>query len=150
MAGKSDKFEFDFLSLTFNGKPITNIGATVGTTTLWVGLHTADPGDAGSTAAEGGYTQYARTGTDRSTAAAGGWTVTSGTSAAVASASPNATIAFPQNTTTSTGTFTFASVYSSSSSLGAEALYFGPLTPNINFGQNVTPQVTTGSSITED
>ena len=30
-----------------------------------------------------------------------------------------------------------------------EAIYNGTLSPNINFGQNVTPRVTTGSSITE-
>jgi hypothetical protein len=147
MAGKSDAYEFNFLQMTFAGKPITNVCATGGSTLIWAGLHTADPGDAGSTAAEGGYTAYTRISVDRST---GGWVVTSGTSAAVATCSPVATINFPQVATTSTGTFSFMSVYPSSTSLGADALYSGTVTPNINFSQNVTPQITTGSSVTEE
>lgn len=147
MAGKSDAFEYDFLRMTFNGLSITNICATAGTTVLWAALCTADPGDAGSTAAEGGYAQYARVATQRSTA---GWAVTSGTSAAVATVSPVAAISAPQNTSTSTGTFTHASIYPSSSSVGSAALYSGAISPTINFSQNVTPSLTTGSSITED
>ena len=147
MAGKSDAYEYNFLQMTFAGKSITNICATAGTTLIWAGLHTADPGDAGSTANEGGYAAYARVSVDRST---GGWVVTSGTSNAVATCSPVATISFPQVATTSTGTFNFMSVFPSSNSLGSEALYSGTVTPNINFSQNVTPQVTTGSSVTED
>src|SRR6267143_584616 len=101
MAGKSDQFEYDFLRLTFAGKPISNIAATIGTTVVWVGLHTADPTDAGSTAAEGGYAAYTRSAVDRSTA---GWTVSSGTGAAVATVSPTTAIPFPQVGDTSTGT----------------------------------------------
>src|SRR5258707_4296980 len=114
MAGKSDAYEYNFLQMTFAGKPITNICASGGSTMIWPGLHTADPGDAGSTAAEGGYTAYARVSVDRST---GGWAVTSGTGAAVASCSPVGTITFPQVGDTSTGTFTFMSVYPSSNSI---------------------------------
>lgn len=147
MAGKSDAYEYNFLQMTFAGKPITNICTTGGSTLIWAGLHTADPGDAGSTAAEGGYTAYTRISVDRST---GGWVVTSGTGAAVATCSPVATITFPQVADTSTGTFTFMSVYPSSNSAGSAALYSGAVTPNINFSQNVTPQITTGSSVTED
>lgn len=146
MAGKSDVYEYDFLRMTFAGKPITNVSATGGTTAVWVGLHTADPTDAGSTANEGGYAAYTRVAVDRSTA---GWTVTSGVLAA-ATVSPTTAIPFPQVVDTSTGTFTFASVYTSSNISASGMLYFGTLTPNINFSQNVTPSVTTGSSITED
>lgn len=147
MAGKSDQYEYDFLRLTFAGKPITNIAATVGTTLVWVGLHTADPTDAGSTAAEGGYTAYTRTAVDRSTA---GWTVSSGTGAAVASASPTTTIQFPAVADTSTGTFTYASVYTSSNAGPSGMLYFGTISPNIDFSNGVSPQITSGSSLTED
>lgn len=147
---KSDKFEYDFLRLTFNGVAITNIAATAGTTSLWLALHTADPGDAGSTAAEGGYTEYTRIKTDRSSAISTGWAVTSGTSAAVASASPVTNMDFPQSLSTSTGTFTHMSVNPSSNGAGSSALYIGTVTPNINWGQNVTPRLTTASSITED
>ncbi len=147
MAGKSDAYEYNFLLQTFNGTAISNWSASGGTTLLWVGLHTADPGDAGSTAAEGGYTAYTRVSAQRSTA---GWAVTSGTSAAVAVASPAAALSFPQVATTSTGTFTYASIYNSSNAAGTAQIYFGPISPTINFAQNVTPQITTGSSITED
>lgn len=149
MAGKSDTHEFNILTMAFNGVAISNLSATAGTTGLWLGLHTVDPGDAGSTANEGGYAAYTRVLSDRSTGATG-WTVTSGTGAAVASASPNATVSFPQVATTSTGTFVSASVYTSSNISSSGMLYFGALTPNVNFSQNVTPQITTGSSITED
>ena len=149
MAGKTDAFEDGFMRLTFNAVALTNIGATAGTTSLWIGYHTADPGDAGSTAAEGGYPQYTRIATDRSTGATG-WSITSGTSAAVASASPVSNVDAPQNTSTSTGTFTYFSVNPSSNSAGSAALYTGTITPNINFSQNVVPRLTTASSITED
>lgn len=147
---KTDKFEYDFLSMTFNGKPITNIAATAGTTGIWIGLHSQDPGDAGSTANEGGYPEYTRLKTDRSSGASTGWAVTSGTSAAVASASPLANLDFPQSLSTSTGTFLYMSVNPSSASAGDAALYTGSISPPINFGQNVIPRITTGSSITED
>lgn len=143
---KTDAFEYNFLRQVFNGTAITGISATAGTTLIWVGLHTADPGDAGSTASEGGYAQYTRVSVQRSTA---GFAVTSGTSDAVASASPVANISFPQNTSTSTGTFTHFSANMSSDGVGSSALYTGTVSPNINFSQNVTPSLTTGSSITE-
>ena len=147
MAGKSDAFEYDFLRQTFNGTAISNWSSTGGTTTIWLGLHTADPTDAGSTAAEGGYSQYTRASVARTTL---GFAVSSGTGASVATVSPVAAISFPQNTSTSTGTFSYFSVYPSSSAAGSAAVYIGTISPTINFSQNVTPSLTTGSSITED
>lgn len=147
MAGKSDTYEYDFLRMTFAGKPISSMASTVGTTVIWAGLFTADPGSSGSTANEGGYTAYTRVSVDRSTA---GWTVTSGSGAASpATVSPTTAIPFPQVATTSTGTFTFAAAFISSAASGSGMLYYGTLTPSINFSQNVTPSITTGSSITE-
>ena len=146
---KSDTFEYQFERLIFNGVAISTLAATAGTTQLWMGLHTADPGDAGSTANEGGYAAYTRVATDRSTGATG-WSVTSGTSSALASASPVGAISFPQVATTSTGTFTHGSVWMSSNISSSGLIYSGALSPTINFSQNVTPQITTGSSITED
>lgn len=150
MAGKSDTLEFGFLRLLFNGAAITSLAATAGTTQLWLGLHTADPGDACSTAAEGGYAQYTRVLTDRSSVASTGWGVTSGTSNTKASAAPVTNIDFPQNTSTSTGTFSHASVWMSSNVSSSGCLYFGTVSPNVNFSQNVTPRLTTASSVTED
>lgn len=143
---KLDTHEYDWLRLIFNGVAISNIASSAGTTQLWLGLHTADPTDAGSTAAEGGYTQYTRIAVNRSTT---GWAVTSATGAGAASVSPVGNIDFPQNLTTSTGTFTHATVYTSSSISSSGGLYNGSISPTINFGQNVTPRLTTGSSITE-
>jgi len=144
---KSDTFEYNFLRLVYNGVAISTLAATAGTTQLWAGLHTGDPGDAGSTANEGGYTAYTRVATERSTA---GWSVTSGTSAATASASPVGAISFPAVATTSTGTFTHGSIWLSSNISSSGLLYKGALSPTINFGSGVTPQITTGSSVTED
>ena len=143
---KSTKLKYDTLRGVFNGVALPNLGSSGGTTSLWAAFLTADPGFAGSTAAEGGYAQYARVLTDRSTAA-NGWSVTSGSSAA--SCSPVGNIDAPQNTSTSTGTFTHAAIYPSSNAVAADCLYIGAITPNINFGQNVTPQLTTSSSFTE-
>jgi hypothetical protein len=150
MAGKSDTLEYDVLRLIFNGVAITSLAATGGTTGLWLGLHTADPTDACSTANEGGYTAYTRVKTDRSSAASTGWGVTSGTSNTDATAAPVTDVDFPQVATTSTGTFTHASVWMSSNASSSGCLYFGTVSPNINFSQNVTPRLTTSSSITED
>lgn len=149
MAGKIDKFEYDFGRLVFNGVAITNVAATAGTTQWWLGLMTADPTETGSTANEGGYTAYARAETARSTIGTSpfGWAVSSGT---VMSASPTGVITFPQVATTSTGTFTHFMLFPSSAAQASSGLYYGTISPNINFGQNVTPQLTTSSSITED
>lgn len=143
---KTDAFEYNFLRHIFNGVAITNISATAGTTLWWGGLHTADPADAGSTASEGGYAQYTRISVNRSTA---GFVVSSGTGTLPATCSPVSAINFPQNTSTSTGTFTHFSINQSSDGVGSSAIYTGTISPNINFSQNVTPQLTTGSSITE-
>ena len=146
---KSDTLEFNLLRSIFNGVAVSSLWATAGSTSLWLGLHTADPGDAGSTAAEGVGAQYTRIGSERSTGSSG-WSVTSGTSAAKASAAPVSNRDFPQNTSTSTGTYTHASVWMSSDGGTSTLLYSGTITPNINVSQNVTPRITTASSITED
>ena len=144
---KTAAFDFNFLSMTLAGKAIANVCSTAGTTSIWLSLHTADPGGGGSTAAEGGYATYTRVLTDRST---GGWAVTSGTSSApLATASPVSVVNFPQNTAATTGTFSFMAIWPSSSAVAGAALYTGSVSPVINFGQNVTPQLTTGSSVTE-
>jgi hypothetical protein len=90
---------------------------------------------------EGGYAQYTRISVARTT---GGWVVTNN------SVSPVANIDFPQNTSTSTGTFTHASIGVTSASTGAKIIAAGTISPNINFSQNVTPRLTTASSFTLD
>jgi hypothetical protein len=138
------------LRAIFSGKfTDTSFASSAGSTSLWIGLHTADPGESASTASEGGYTAYTRAQTDRSTAGTTpyGWAVTSGTVATVA---PVGNVDFPQVATTTTGTFSYFSVFPSSAATATQAYYIGALSPAINWGQNTTPRITTASSITED
>jgi len=145
MAGFSDTFENDVCKLIFNAVAIGNIAdnaASSPLTNLWCSLHTADPGDTGTQGTnEGGYAQYTRISVARTT---GGWVVTNN------SVSPVANIDFPQNTSTSTGTFTHASIGVTSASTGGKILAAGTISPNINYSQNVTPRLTTASSFTLD
>ena len=65
---KSNTFENDLQQFTFNNVTVPGIG-----TTLFVALHTADPGEAGDQLTnEAAYTGYTRTGVNRNS---GGWTV---------------------------------------------------------------------------
>jgi hypothetical protein len=142
--------QYGLLRAVFSGKfTDTSFATSGGSTALWIGLHTADPGEAASTASEGGYTAYTRAQTDRSTAGTTpyGWAVTSGTVATVA---PVGNVDFPQVATATTGTFSYFSVFPSSAATSTQAYYIGALSPAINWGQNTTPRITTASSITED
>lgn len=87
---KGDTFENDLLKLIFNGTAIANIAdnaATAPLTDLWLSLHTADPGEAGSqTTSETAYTGYARVAVARTS---GGWSVSGASvSAAVRALTP--------------------------------------------------------------
>lgn len=77
MASKGNTWENDYLKLLFNATAVANIAdnaASAPLTQLFVGLHTGDPGEAGSqTTNETAYTNYARIGVNRNS---GGWTVT--------------------------------------------------------------------------
>lgn len=147
MAGKSDTFESQLLGLIFAAKPISQLAdnaASSAFTGLWFGLHTADPTDTGTQGTnETAYTGYTRIAVTRST---NGFVVSSNSG----NVSPVSAITFPQATSTSTGTLTHFSVGLTSASTAGEILYAGTISPNINFGQNVTPSLTTSSSFTED
>src|SRR5690606_25058966 len=90
---KGNTFENDLLKLIFNGVTIPGIAdntATAPLTTLYVALHTADPGEAGTqSTSEINYTSYARVATSRDPA---GWTATGN------SVSPTTNIDFPTGT----------------------------------------------------
>lgn len=144
---KSNSLENSLLLLIFNNTDIANIGdaaglqnsATAGS--LYVGLHTGDPGEAGSqTTSEISYTGYARVAVARSGA---GWTVTGN------SVSPASAITFGAMTAGAGGTVTHFSVGTDSSGAGT-LLYKGTVTPNIVVSNGVTPQLTTATAITED
>lgn len=140
---KGDTFENDFLKLVFNATAIALIAdntATTPLTNLFVALHTADPGEAGTqSTSEATYTSYARTSVPRTS---GGWTVTA------ASVSPAATITFP-TCTGSTNTITHWSVGTLTSGAG-KILYSGTVTPNISVSNTITPLLTTATAVTED
>lgn len=147
---KGPVYDGDMLKLLLNAAAIANVAdnaAASPLTAISVALHTADP--ITSTAAAQGVnevsaTGYARVVTTRSTV---GWTVTGATPA---TASPVSAVTFPQLTSTSTGTITHFSLGASSNSTAGKIFYSGTVTPNINYGQNTTPVLTTGSSVTED
>lgn len=140
---KGNTFENDWLKLVFNATAIANLAdnaATAPLTSLYVALHTADPGEAGDqTTSEAAYTSYARVAVARTT---GGWTVTNN------SVSPAADISFPAGTG-GTGTATHFSVGVAASG-ASKILYKGTVTPNIVMGSGVTPKLTTASTVTED
>jgi hypothetical protein len=145
MAGFSDTFENNILRLLLNATAISNIAdnaASAPATNIWVSLHTADPADTGTMGTnEVSYTGYTRIGVARTT---GGWVVTNN------SASPVSAITFPQATSTSTGTITYASLGMTSATTAGIIIASGAVSPTINYGQNVTPSLTTGSSFTLD
>ena len=142
----SDTTESAILALIFNATAWGNYAdnaATSPQTNIACALHTADPGDSGAmTTSEAAYTSYARVNQARTS---GGWTV-SGT--APTQAVPASTISFPAGTGGS-GTGTHFSTGKTGG--GAAAILFsGTVTPNITFGNGVTPQLSTASSITLD
>ena len=139
---KSSTFDNDWLKLIFNATAIANLAdntATSPLTNLYVALHTADPTAAGTQSSnEATYTGYARVSVARTS---GGWTVTG------ASISPVAAITFPA-CTAGTNTITFWSVGVASSG-ATKILYSGAVSPSISVSAGVTPQLTTGSTVTE-
>lgn len=140
---KGNTFENDLLKLIFQAAAIANIAdnaASSPLTSLYVALHTADPGEAGDqTTSEATYTSYARVAVVRTSS---GWAVSTNT------ASPVANIDFPA-CTGGTNTITHASIGTLSSGAG-KILYSGAVTPNIAVSSGVTPRLTTASTITED
>jgi hypothetical protein len=143
---KTNTWETGLLNLLFNNVAFTLVGDAAGLLpsaaagSLWLSLHTADPGEAGDqTTSEIAYTSYARVAVART---AGGWTITGN------SVSPTSTVSWPAGTGGS-GTATHVGIGTSSSGAG-KLLYKGALTPNIVCGNGITPQITSASAITED
>ena len=144
---KSNTFENDLMLLLFNNTAIADIGDVAGlraTTTagsLWLSLHTADPGEAGTAVtSETAYTPYARVAVARSGA---GFTVTGN------SVSPAVNADFPECTAAAGGPITHFGVVNSSSGAG-KLLYSGTVTPNITMAVGVIPRLKTTSTVTED
>jgi len=143
----SNTFENDLLNLILKNVAIALIGdasglqpsATAGS--LYVSLHTADPGEAGDqTTNEAAYTSYARVAVARS---AGGWTVTG-------SAAENAAaITFPQCTGGSANVTHFGI---GTAAIGAgKLLLSGALSATLAVSNGIRPEFAAGDlDITAD
>lgn len=139
---KSNYFENALLLAIFNATAIADLlenDTTSPATLLYLALHTADPGEAGTQAtSECAYTGYAR----KSVARTGvGFTVTADT---VVLAANQDFIACSAGTETATH-FSIGTAASGATII----LYKGTVTPNIAIVNGVTPRLTTGTNIVE-
>jgi len=143
---KGNSFITALLNLFFNNTTIANLGdatGIVGSTSagsLYLALHTADPGVSGNqTTNEISYTGYVRKAVARSGT---GWTITS------QSVAPTSIISFVASSGGAGGTVTHISIGRDSSGTGM-ILWYGALVPNILVANGVTPQISPTSSIVE-
>lgn len=141
---KSNALETALLELVFKATTFDGIAendTTSPNTNLYVSLHTADPGEAGTQATnEAAYTSYARVAVARS---GSGWTVSGNT---VTNA---ALVQFPQCTGGSE-TITHVGVGLGSSST-TTLLYKGALSASLAVSSGIQPQFAIGAlSIAED
>lgn len=141
---KSKTFENDLLKLIFQGLPIAGIAdnaASSPLTSLYLALHTADPGETGDqSTSEVSYTGYARMPVLRS---ASGWTVAGNV------VNPVSSIEFGEMTAGTAGTATHASIGTSLTGAG-KILYRGALNPSIAYAVGVITRIKSSSTITED
>jgi hypothetical protein len=147
MSAKTNAFESALLKHIFQNLAIANIGdatglpasATAGS--LYVSLHTADPGEAGTqTTSEIAYTGYARVAVAR---AAGSWAESNGVVSNVAA------ITFPEATGGS-GTATWIGIGTAASGAGT-LLFKGLATQSLAVSTGISPTINAGTlTITED
>jgi len=143
---KSNAAETAFLTLVFNNTDWANIGDAGGLQnsasagSLYVALHTADPGEAGNAStSECAYGSYARQAVARSGA---GWTVSGDT------VSNAALIQFPECTSGSE-TITHVSITTASSGT-SDILWSGALTASRSVSSGIQPQFAIGAlTVTE-
>ncbi len=145
---KSNSFENSLLQLLFNNVDIANIGdaaglqnsATAGS--LYLALHTADPGEAGNqTTNECAYGSYDRVAVART---AGGWTVSGATAV-------NAALAQFPECTSGSETITYVSIGAEAYPTAGMILYSGALTASRSVSTGIQPQfAATSLTVTED
>ena len=140
----SNSFETSLLTLVFNNTNIANVGDATGLRgsstagSLYISLHTADPGEAGSqTTNEANYGSYARVAVARS---AGGFTISGN------SVSNTAAVTFPACASGSS-TCTYFGVGTDSSGAGT-LLLSGALTASLAVSTGITPQFAIGALTT--
>lgn len=147
MTAKTNAYENALMLLIFNNTNIANLGDATGVRgstvagSLYLSLHTADPGEAGDqSTSEISYTGYARVAVARSGA---GLVVTAN------SVSPAANVDFGQMTAGTGGVATHFGIGVASAGAGL-LLYRGAISPTINVTAGVQPRLTTATAITED
>lgn len=122
--------ENDIAKLLFNATALS----WTANTNLYVSLHTADPGEAGSqTTSECAYGSYARVAVSRDS---GGWTVSSNT------ATNAALIQFPQCSSGSE-TVTYVAIGTASSGTG-QIIVSGALSASLAVSSGIQPQFSAG------
>ena len=139
---KSNQSENDMIGFTFN-KTIPGWMGTLSSTgsgSLYVALHTADPGEAGNqSTSEATYTSYARIAVART---GSGWTVSGN------QASNAALIQFPQ-CTGGTNTITYVSIGTDESG-ATEILYSGALNSSLSVANLIQPQFSIGALVVQE
>ena len=137
----SDGFETNILKLIFNNTTYAGLGdatglvGSTGAGSLYVSLHTSDPGETGTqTSSEATYTSYARVAVARTS---GGWTVSGN------SATNTATINFPACTGGSS-TVTYFGIGANTSGTG-QLLFSGALTASLAVSNGITPSFATSA-----
>lgn len=147
---KSNAWETALLNLVFCNTNAANIGDATGLRgsstagSLYLSLHTADPGEAGSQSTnEVSYTGYARVAVARST---GGFTVTGN------QVVPAANVNFGQRTDVASTTATYFAIGTDPSGAGTLLYSAAITTPSagITISHLVTPILTTATNVTED
>jgi hypothetical protein len=142
---KGNTYENDLMKLLFQATAIANVAdnaAASPLTSLYVSLHTADPGEAGNQlTSECAYGSYARVAVARSGA---GWTVTNNT------ATNAALVQFPQCTSGSE-IATYVCVGSVTTGGSGKIFYSGALSASLSISSGIQPQFAiSGISISED
>lgn len=139
---KSNDHETDYLLLIYNNTAIANIGDASGIQpsaaagSLFVSLHTADPGETGNQSTnEATYTSYAREAVVRSGA---GWTITGN------NASNTALITFAQATGGSETITFFGIGYELAG--GTKLIGSGALTASLAVSNGITPEFAIGAA----
>lgn len=132
---KSNTFENDIMAFTFNNTAVSGIG-----TTLYVALHTGDPGEAGDqTTSEAAYAGYTRIGVNRNS---GGFTVSGN------QASNTAEVLFPTSTN-GPEVITHVSVGVNASG-ASKILYKGALSSSLTVNNNIAPRFVAGAIVVQE
>ena len=144
---KTNSFETSFLTLVFNNTAIANIGDASGLQpsaadgSLYVSLHTADPGETGDqTTSETSYTNYARVAVARTSS---GWTISSN------QASNTSAVEFITAGAGAAQTVTHFGIGTAATGAGV-LLVKGSVSPQLSVSEGVKPQFDAGYLVVQE